>query len=756
MRTAGTEESRLNALYQIRLLDTPPEERFDRLTRMLANALDCPMACISLVDRDRVWRKSMVGFTSNAFPRQRALCGQVVLQDDPLIISDVLTDQRFRVRALAGPEPEIRFYAGVPLRGPGGERVGALCALDDSPRELNAAQIELLKDLAALAERELLVESTLEVHARCVADIREQQVVEAERRREAERMALAVRAGGVGIFEMDLDSGAFLWDARMHELYGIPVDGPPPDLRSLRARCHPEDLPSVLRLAGELRRGLDSVETEFRVLAKRGQVRFIRMLGTVLQSGEQGSRVLIGTCWDVTESRQLQHQLTFQASHDALTGLANRFEFERELRLALEQTQQQRAGHAVCFIDLDRFKLVNDTAGHAAGDALLRELGKILGQATRSSDVLARLGGDEFGLLLRNCTVEQAEDIALELIRRIEGLDFRWQRRSYTISASIGVASLCGPASSVVEVMSQADVACYSAKTAGRGRVSIYRPDSSEARDHHCELLMAATIREALEEQRFCLYAQEIIPTGKHADSRPHVELLLRMRDQEGELLMPSAFIPAAERYDLMALLDRWVLTEALEVQAGDLAACPDLSVSVNLSAQSLNDPAFLPFLEGLIERSPLAPERLCFELTETAAVTHLEAASQVLRRLRDMGCMVALDDFGSGLSSFNYLKYFPVHFVKIDGGFIRALLDSTADRAIVESIHGLAHKLGVSTVAEYVESEALLEAVRAIGIDYAQGFGIHRPEGLPDLLAHPPSRPLREPLRLGNRLRRV
>ncbi|MCH8503996.1 MAG: EAL domain-containing protein [Ectothiorhodospiraceae bacterium] len=736
MRNAGSEETRLNALYQIRLLDTPAEERFDRITRVVANALDCPMAAISLVDRDRVWRKSVVGMTELEMPRQQALCSQVVLDSQPQVIRDVRADKRFRARVLAQAEPTVRFYAGVPLHGPEGARVGALCVLDYRSREIGTAQMELLKDLAELAERELLVEATLEVQARCVADIRAQQQAEAERRREAERMALAVRAGGVGIFEVDLGSGELLWDARMHELCGIPDEGAPPNLQTLRGRCHPDDLPGLLKLTGGLRRGADSIETEFRVILKRGRVRFIRMLGTVFQSSEGSSRVLIGTCWDVTESRQLQHQLVFQASHDALTGLANRFEFERELRDALSQTAQRGSEHAVCFIDLDRFKLVNDTAGHAAGDALLRELGRTLGQARRSSDVLARLGGDEFGLLLRDCSVDKAEEIAVDLIRRIESLRFRWQRRCYTISASVGIAGLHGPAANIAEVMSQADVACYSAKTAGRGRVSIYRPDHSAAREHHRELLVASTIRQALEERRFCLHAQQIVPLGGSAGAiRPHAELLLRMHGQDGELVLPSDFIPAAERYDLMALLDRWVLTEVLEARGARLAANAEFSISLNISAQSLTDPGFLPFLVDLIDKSALPPNRLCFELTETAAVTHLEAAIQVLRQLRDMGCMVALDDFGSGLSSFNYLKNFPVHFVKIDGSFIRALLDSPADRAIVESIHGLAHKLGVRTVAECVESEELLEAVQAIGIDCAQGFGIHRPEPLSSML---------------------
>jgi len=568
-----------------------------------------------------------------------------------------------------------------------------------------------------------------------LTDIDARKQAEQERIRQAERMALAVQAGGVGIFEHSLDSRIYSWDARMYELFGVNPDSFTPTLHEFIRMVHPEDRGHLRRLLDGLRQGAPGVDTEFRIVRPDGSVRDLRVLGKVLLLSDDAPRLLIGTCWDVTDARNLQRQLAHQASHDALTGLANRFEFERRLEMAVRSARHTGKEHAVCFIDLDRFKLINDTAGHAAGDMLLRELGQLLAQQVRRSDMLARLGGDEFGLLLDNCPQEQAERIANELIARIDAFKFRWDGRIYDVSASIGIACVGATAGTAAEIMSQADIACYAAKTAGRSRISVYRPEHSEAQQYHRELLLAAGIREALAEDRFCLHAQEIMASSPEPGIR-HYELLLRMRDAEGQLIPPGNFIPAAERYELMTHIDRWVLRQVLEHQADTIAAIPGLVVAVNLSAQSLNDPAFVPYILALIDASPLTPDRIVLEITETAAVTHLASASNTIGRLREAGCRVALDDFGSGLSSFNYLKHFPVDYVKIDGSFIRALTDSAVDRTIVESIHGIARKLGSRTVAEYVEDQAILAVVQQIGIDFAQGYGIGRPQPLDEVLA--------------------
>lgn len=567
-----------------------------------------------------------------------------------------------------------------------------------------------------------------------LTDIHARKQAEQDRIRQAERTSLAIQAGGVGIFELDLDTGIQTWDGRMLELFGLPLAGVAPSVDQFLRRIHAEDRDRVATLLDGLSHGRQTIDTEYRVELPDGRVRDLRTLGKVLHLADSTQRLLIGTCLDVTDARQLQRQLAHQASHDALTGLPNRFEFERRLEAAVRHAQQSSKEHSVCFIDLDRFKLVNDTAGHVAGDMLLRELGQLLGHQVRSSDLLARLGGDEFGLLLMDCRPEQAEPIAQKLIQAIDTFHFQWDSHVYEISASIGIAGMNSTTMTIAEVMSQADVACYAAKTAGRSRISIYRPEHSDAQQHHRELLLAAGIREALEAGRFCLYAQEIAALG-HGDGRRRWELLIRMRDLDGNLVSPATFIPAAERYDLMSHVDRWVLTEALQRHGARLAAIGGLVVSINLSAQSLNDTGFPALMQDLVRTSPLSPDRITFEITETAAVTHLSAASKTMAVLRSAGCTIALDDFGSGLSSFNYLKHFPVDYVKIDGSFIRAMPDSAVDRTIVESIHEVAHKLGSRTVAEYVEDEAILKIAGEVGIDYAQGYAVGRPRPLEEML---------------------
>jgi EAL domain-containing protein (putative c-di-GMP-specific phosphodiesterase class I) len=366
----------------------------------------------------------------------------------------------------------------------------------------------------------------------------------------------------------------------------------------------------------------------------------------------------------------------------------------------------------------------------------------------RPDDVLARLGGDEFALLLKDCTIDQAEQVCQGVIDAIRGRRFPWEGRVYDVGASIGIAAIDLDVPPVSELMSRADVACYAAKAAGRSRVSVYRRDESDARRHHRELEVAAGIHSALEANRFRLFAQEIRALQPAANesanesanegggAHRHIEILVRMVDEHGELIMPGAFIPAAERYDLMGHVDRWVIRNVLRGYGERLCAVPGLSVSINLSANSLGEPFLLPFLHAELEASALAASRIRLEITETALINNMAAANRLVAEMRRAGCTVSLDDFGSGLSSFAYLKQFPVDFLKIDGSFIRQLADNAVDREIVSSINDIGHRLGVRTVAEWVEDERTLDALRAIGVDYAQGYVIGRPVALDVFLA--------------------
>jgi diguanylate cyclase (GGDEF)-like protein len=432
---------------------------------------------------------------------------------------------------------------------------------------------------------------------------------------------------------------------------------------------------------------------------------------------------------DVTKDRVLQQALVHSASHDSLTSLPNRMAFEHGLREAVGQVRRGGREQVLCYIDLDRFKIVNDGAGHAAGDALLRDVANLLRRRCRAEDLVARLGGDEFALLLHDCTIGDGVTIARQLIRAVAGLRFLWDDKAYHIGASVGLTVVAADAGRPDELMSQADVACYTAKTAGRSRVSIYGGDGSAARRHHREIQVAAGIRNAIETNRFRLYAQEIRSLRPQAEPMRHFEILLRMQDDNGGIVEPADFIPASERYDLMGSIDRWVIRTTLRDHGPHLRAAPDLSIGINLSANSLNDPFLWPFLKEELFVSGLNPGRLHLEITETAMINNLGAAGQFVSRARGAGCRVVLDDFGTGLSSFSYLRQFPVDGLKIDGGFIRQVVGSEVDRAIVESINAIGHRLGAITIAEHVEDEETLEIVRAMGIDQAQGFAVGRPQ---------------------------
>ncbi|WP_419896593.1 EAL domain-containing protein [Roseomonas sp. USHLN139] len=435
---------------------------------------------------------------------------------------------------------------------------------------------------------------------------------------------------------------------------------------------------------------------------------------------------------DVSALRSMQRELEFSALHDALTGLPNRRKFEAVLVEAVESARERGLEHALCFIDLDRFKIVNDTAGHAAGDALLRAVAGLLSQELRPQDLVARLGGDEFAIILFDRPAERAMAELDRLRFAIAAVPFLWEGHAYPMTASMGVAAITAASGTRNTVMKQADVACYAAKHAGRNRIIAYAPDAREGADRHREIIMAAELREALREGRFRLHAQRIlaIRPGGHT----HHELLLRLVARDGSLVPPALFIPVAERYDLMAELDRWVLAEVLQRRAPALAAVPDLALALNISANSLNEPGFLAFFLGLLEASPLSPAMLTLEITETALVANIEQARGIIDRIRAQGCRVALDDFGAGLSSFGYLRAFRVDGLKIDGTFIRNLPDSPIDLAIVRSITRIAREIGAMTVAEFVEDVAILDLLAGIGVDCAQGHAIGRPQEL-DLL---------------------
>jgi diguanylate cyclase (GGDEF)-like protein/PAS domain S-box-containing protein len=431
---------------------------------------------------------------------------------------------------------------------------------------------------------------------------------------------------------------------------------------------------------------------------------------------------------DISEARRIAAQLSHQARHDALTGLINRREFDARLKNVLEGSAESSRQHALLYLDLDQFKVVNDTCGHIAGDELLRLLSGILQSQLRANDVLARLGGDEFGVLLENCDAEPALKIADNLRQAISEFHFVWQDKTFTVGVSIGLVSFGGGTLSQSELLSAADTACYVAKDSGRNRVHVYRLDDKVLASRHGEMQWVGRIRNALDENRFRLYYQKIesICGGK----KMHVELLLRLEDENGQIVPPMAFIPAAERYNLMAAIDRWVIHHAFshfeQLCSGDRK---DLHLcAINLSGTSLSDDAMLDFIRSELSAHPAVVGRVCFEITETAAIANLTKAAALIRELKALGCKFALDDFGSGMSSFAYLKHLPVDFLKIDGSFVKDMEHDAVDAAMVQAINSIGHVMGIQTIAEFVENAAILEKLRHLGVDFAQGYGIGKP----------------------------
>ena len=434
--------------------------------------------------------------------------------------------------------------------------------------------------------------------------------------------------------------------------------------------------------------------------------------------------------------RHLAAQMSYQARHDALTGLCNRRELEHRISQSLNGTGAG-VSHVFVLLDLDRFKLVNDACGHLAGDEVLRTVGSLLLDGVGPYDVVARLGGDEFALLLTGCDEPDGRRIVDDLRRRIEAMAFTWDGRSWPLSVSAGIVAVDGSVRDLEQLLRAADVALYAAKDAGRNRVHSYEAGDDRRTERRTDLQTVTVLREALRTGGLELYFQPIAAIGSGTREGRHGELLLRLR-VGGQLHAPGSFLPAAERYDLMPAIDRWVVREAISTLAAayrDRPAGNDL-YAVNLSGATLSDLAFPQFVIDELRVAGLQPSLLCFEVTETVAISNLVPARHAIQRLRAAGCRFALDDFGVGMSSFAYLKNLPVDFLKVDGSFVRGIVDSDADRAVVDAVNRVAHSLGMLTIAEYVETPEILANLRGLGVDYAQGYEICRPGPLAEHLA--------------------
>jgi diguanylate cyclase (GGDEF)-like protein/PAS domain S-box-containing protein len=434
---------------------------------------------------------------------------------------------------------------------------------------------------------------------------------------------------------------------------------------------------------------------------------------------------------DVSDLRGLTRQMSYQASHDALTGLVNRREFEQRLQDALEAAHDGTARHVLCYLDLDRFKAVNDECGHVAGDSMLREVAALIKEEVRDSDTVGRLGGDEFGVLLFGCPLEKARQIADDVVRAVGDFRFVWKDKIFNVGVSVGLVEVSRESGSLEDLIGAADSACYVAKKQG-GRVHVYSARDEAAARQRGEIHWLQLLQSALKDGRFELHAQPIVAVDAQTTLGPGLEVLLRLRDEDGSIIAPGEFMAAAERYRLMPHVDRWVVQTSLAALGrGAVRLASGRSLCINLSGQTLGDAGFLEFVVDCLDRTGVAPDRICFEVTENSVITNIEHARRFIGVLHGMGCRFALDDFGRGLSSFSNLKNLSLDYLKIDGNFIRNLASDNVNQAMVTAMIKLARSLNFQVVAEQVEDLSALESVRRMGVDFVQGYQVGRPQPL-------------------------
>ena len=436
---------------------------------------------------------------------------------------------------------------------------------------------------------------------------------------------------------------------------------------------------------------------------------------------------------DVSERKLAEEKVNYQSTHDELTGLVNRREFERCAEELLASLVDTNSKHAACYIDLDQFKVVNDTCGHAAGDQLLRQLGALLKKSIRKGDTLSRLGGDEFGVLIKNSSIEDSFTVASDIKSIIEDFRFIYEGKGFRVSASIGLVPIFDAETTLARLMKNADEACYLAKDHGRNRIHIY--NEKDLTQRRGEVQWINRIQKALAENRFSLYAQRIEPLKD--SNKPHYELLIRMQDVNGRIIPPGGFFPAAERHNLIVQIERWVIDKTFSLLHLNPSFLDNIDfISVNLSVHSLTDESVLEFILLKFRQYKIDGNKFCFEITETVAISDILMVGDFILALKKLGCKFALDDFGSALSSLGYLKTLPIDYLKIDGVLVKDIVEDKIDYAIVKAINEIAHTLGMQTVAEFVENNDIKKILIELGVDYAQGYGIHRPQPFEEILS--------------------
>lgn len=736
----ANEPERLAALRALDVLDSGPDAELDALVRVASIVCGTPISLISLVDAERQWFKANIGLPgATETHRDIAFCAHAILDDNIFEVPDASKDDRFADNPLVADNPAIRFYAGAPVELSDGSRVGTLCVIDSEPRLLTQAQRDVLSSLATAASQALEGRHAIRRARQLAGELSEQH----------ELLRVTLHAIGDAVITTNAQAGVVWMNPVAEAMTGwTSSEARELPLEAVFQIINSADRQPVLQLAQKCLSSAAASQSaqagneaaQGTLVSRHGKEFGIESSVSPIFQEDGATLGVVIVFRDVTEKRRLSGEISFRASHDSLTGLVNRAEFEARLGCAWGMARNEGTEHALMFIDLDRFKLVNDTCGHSAGDRLLKQVAAMLREAVRASDVVARLGGDEFAILLECCALDSAHQIGQDLCDRMAQFRFRHDEHLMRIGTSIGLVAVHAGWETTAALMQAADTACYAAKQSGRNRVQRWLDNDAGLLARSGEMRWASRIEQALEEDRLTLYAQRITPLSGTHDGL-HAEVLVRMLGTDGELLPPGAFLPAAERYQLAPRIDRWVLQHALDWLRLHAGPKPVRQLSVNLSGQSVGDHEFHQWaFEALGAAGEDCCRSLCLEITETVAITHLDDAVSFIAGVQAMGVRVALDDFGAGASSFGYLKMLPVDSLKIDGQFIRGLIDNPLDAAAVRCFIDVARVMGIQTVAEYVDRPDVLARLREMGVDFAQGFLLHRPAPIDELLRAPGS----------------
>ena len=718
--TEQTEQWRQQALDELEIVDSGAESAFDGLVQAASGICGTPIALISLIDHDRQWFKANVGLEGvKETPRCISFCTHAIKQSELFVVEDAQIDPEFSGNPLVTGDPHIRFYAGAPLRLSSGATVGTLCVIGLQPMRLDEDQRKVLCNLSKTA-----------VH---LLEGRRAERMEAKYRQEAEQISADMP---IGLFATDAAGGCYYTNERWQDLYGLSLE------ESLgngwTETIHPEDRSAVFAEWIQAAKEQRQFQKTFRLLRHDGSVIHVQSQAKAQRDDAGTTTHFLGFVQDVTTEVALNAEILFQANHDHLTGLFNRRAFEICLSQCVTQLREAEGpDHALLYIDLDQFKIVNDTVGHAAGDRLLVEVAGLLKPFQSHQASLARLGGDEFALLLPNCNVTRAEETAQLIIETFEVFRFQARNQQFRVGVSIGVVPLQEQNLRPNAVMQAADTSCFIAKERGRNRWHTWVEGNVDTMRRNQAMRWVTRLQSAMDEERLVLHAQKIVPLDPAANTSLRAELLLRLREVDGSLVMPGAFLPPAERFQLVTRLDQWVLEKTITM-LGELNSLDRIShIALNVSGQSVVDASFLRTVDQLLSQaSPEISRRLCFEITETSVITSVTSAVTFISMVRNHGATVAIDDFGAGSASFSTLKSLQMTHLKIDGQFVTGVIDDPLDNVVVRSFVDAAAVIGLTTVAEFVESASVLERLREIGLDYAQGYFLHRPEPFEAVLA--------------------